>query len=55
VNIPDPEFDAHGYPTEATLDVIRNWPWQDFDGLRDFIKRLGATQNLLKLGPNLWN
>lgn len=29
--IPEPEFDRDGYPTEATLDVIKKWPMENPD------------------------
>lgn len=31
-----PEFDKDGYPTEATLEAIKQWPHTDFAGLMDF-------------------
>lgn len=31
-----PEFDRDGYPTEATLEAIKQWPHTDFAGLMDF-------------------
>lgn len=36
----EPEIDEDGYPTEATLDAIRTWPFQDFETsnrLLDFV------------------
>lgn len=32
----NPEFDKDGYPTEATLDAIKQWPYSDFVGLMGF-------------------
>src|SRR5262245_45467303 len=34
----EPEFDADGYPTEATLEAIENWPYQDIAGCLDFCR-----------------
>lgn len=34
-----PEQDEHGYPTEKTLDAIKEWPGSDFAGLIDFVGR----------------
>lgn len=33
---PIPEFDADGYPTEATLDVVRNWKASTNFAVKDF-------------------
>ena len=33
-------MDSNGYPDEAELKQIREWPWQDFDGLMEFVKDL---------------
>jgi hypothetical protein len=33
----EPEFDRNGYPTEATLTAIRDWPLLDANGALDFI------------------
>lgn len=30
-------MDKDGYPTEETLDLIRNWTYTDFNGLMDFV------------------
>jgi hypothetical protein len=30
-------MDEYGYPTEETLELIRNWPYTDFNGLMDFV------------------
>lgn len=32
----EPTFDKDGYPTEETLDAIKQWPHTDFDGLMSF-------------------
>lgn len=32
----EPTFDKDGYPTEETLDAIKQWPHTDFAGLMDF-------------------
>ena len=34
---PAPTFDAHGYPTDETLDIIEKWPPQDVRGLLRFM------------------
>ena len=31
-------MDADGYPTDKTLRVIKNWPYNDFQGLMVFIR-----------------
>jgi hypothetical protein len=35
----NPEFCRDGYPTEATLEAIKQWPHTDFDGLVSFCAR----------------
>lgn len=32
-----PEFDDDNYPTEATLETIRQWDWRDLKGLFKFL------------------
>ena len=32
-----PTFDKDGYPSEETLDAIRNWPFEKLSELFDFI------------------
>jgi hypothetical protein len=34
---PEPTFDRDGWPTDATLDLIRNWPVEDTEGWFKFI------------------
>jgi hypothetical protein len=33
-----PEMDDDGYPTDATLDAIRDWPQTDHAGLLAFVR-----------------
>jgi hypothetical protein len=33
----EPTFDADGYPTDETLDTIREWDWHDFPALMAFV------------------
>lgn len=33
-----PTFDSDGYPTDETLDAIRDWPHEDLRGLVSFAK-----------------
>lgn len=37
MSMPEPAFDAQGYPTEATLKIIEVWPYQDFFSLMAFV------------------
>lgn len=32
-----PTFDRDGYPTDETLDAIRDWPYSDFPALMEFV------------------
>ena len=32
-----PEWDDDNYPTEATLETVRQWDWQDMRGLFSFL------------------
>ena len=34
---PEPTFDKDGYPTESTLDLIRQWSFGDLRGLAEFV------------------
>jgi hypothetical protein len=34
------DLDEDGYPTEATLARIREWPWKDCRGLLEFVKSI---------------
>lgn len=34
----EPTFDAHGYPTDETLEAIRTWPDDDLPGLIAFVR-----------------
>lgn len=35
---PEPTFDVDGYPTDATVEVLREWPTDDAAGALDFLK-----------------
>ena len=41
-------MDDDGYPTEATLEAIKNWSYEDFHSLMDFIKSAWAY-------PDFWS
>ena len=34
----EPTFDADGYPTQETLDAIKEWPVNDPEGWFDFVE-----------------
>lgn len=46
-----PEFDKDGYPTESTLDAIRNWPISDPFGLARFVMDAWNYDNYATLSP----
>jgi len=33
----EPTFDSSGYPTEETLEAIREWDYHDFPALMEFV------------------
>ena len=33
-------LDGDGYPTEAAIEKIENWSWQDWCGLMEFVEML---------------
>lgn len=35
--VKSPEFDSNGYPTEETLEAIREWGYDDLPGLLRFV------------------
>lgn len=35
--VPEPEFDSSGYPTEGTLEVIRKWPMETYANAHDLM------------------
>lgn len=35
----EPEEDDYGYPSDRTLETIRQWPWNDLNGCLDFIAK----------------
>lgn len=41
----EPEFDKDGYPTEATLDAIKNWDYKDRRGVLEFIAQAWCYQD----------
>lgn len=41
----EPEFDKDGYPTEATLDAIKNWDYKDRRGVLGFIAQAWCYQD----------
>jgi hypothetical protein len=34
----EPTFDSDGYPTDDTLDAIREWDFHDFPALMEFVE-----------------
>lgn len=38
MSIPEPAFDDDGYPTDATLEIIKVWPYKDFFTLMAFVR-----------------
>jgi hypothetical protein len=36
----EPTFDADGYPTDETLQVIREWPYADGNALLEYLARV---------------
>jgi hypothetical protein len=36
--VKQPELDVDGYPTDATLEAIQAWPYQDIAGCLDFAR-----------------
>jgi hypothetical protein len=48
MNIPDPTFTPQGYPTEETLEVIRKWPYQDWDGLWAYVREVWRYPEYVK-------
>lgn len=45
MSIPEPAFDDEGYPTDATLEIIRVWPYQDFSSLFVFVQKAWRYQD----------
>jgi len=35
----EPTFDVDGYPTDETIDAIREWDYHDFPALMEFVAR----------------
>jgi hypothetical protein len=35
--MPEPTFDVAGYPTEETLQLIKEWSYKDFPALMQFV------------------
>lgn len=50
-----PTFDAEGYPTEETLECIRNWLHTDAEGLLRFIRDAWHGPELgAEVRPGIW-
>ena len=44
-----PEFDRDGYPTEGTLETIREWPSDDFPGLAEYVRDAWADYGFVSI------
>ena len=49
--IKQPTFDADGYPTDETLDVIREWPYGDYLALAEYAQKSWCFYGELILTP----
>lgn len=52
-----PEFDS-GYPTESTLEIIKNWPFKDKSSFRDlleYVREAWQYPNYFEIKPDLAN
>jgi len=45
----EPSFDRDAYPTEDTLDAIRQWPHEDIPGLVAFVRKAWEYEDYTKL------
>jgi len=51
----NPTFDADGYPTDETLDVISSWDCTDFYGLMEYIQQAWHWPEYCReVRPGLW-
>jgi hypothetical protein len=59
----EPEFDADGYPTDATLETIKNWPYgHGFIDLMEYVQSAWWNGDTLisrdkiqdQLGNDMW-
>lgn len=48
---PMPTFDSDGYPTDATLELIRTWPLTDVKALAEFVRDAWSDYGHLTLAP----
>jgi len=42
------------YPTDEELDIIKNWPCEDYHGLMAFIEPLWEFESFRKLGDDIY-
>lgn len=42
----EPTFDKDGYPTDETLQAIREWPYGDMPGLFEFIRQAWEYEDM---------
>ncbi len=51
----EPAFDRNGYPTEETLDTIKNWPMEDAANLPAFVAACWHwPERARETSPGLW-
>jgi hypothetical protein len=50
----EPKFDKYGYPTEHTLQCIKNWDWQDPLGALEYMREAWYWQHMVDVEGNKW-
>jgi hypothetical protein len=49
-----PTFDSDGYPTNETLDAIKNWPYTDYRGLIEYLRDAWKWPCYFRVNNNGW-